>query len=232
MGSGKCSLICLLSLLICLQLSFAGCTSSESSVPDNGAATPSGATITATATMPATATETATTHAPVRWQADGAISAGEYPDFLEAAGGKFSVFWKTDSENLYMALKGEVQGWVAVGFDPSDDMKDADIILGGMQDGDLLIYDMYSTGKYGPHPPDADLGGSYDILESGGSEAGGVTVIEFSRKLDTGDRYDNALQNGDEVVAIWSMANSDDPDLKHNVGKGSLNLMLSMGAAS
>ena len=58
-------------------------------------------------------------------------------------------------------------------------------------DGTVKVVDAYSTGPTGPHPADTDQGGSDDIISFGGKESDGKTVIEFVRKLDTGDDKDD-----------------------------------------
>jgi outer membrane protein assembly factor BamB len=153
----------------------------------------------------------------VEWAADGVISGGEYSKNLTLSGGRFAVYWKNDAQDLYMALAGQTDGFVAIGFEPTQAMKDADMIMGWVSDGNATVLDLYSTGAYGPHPPDEDLGGKGDILEFGGSESGNLTVIEFKRKMDTGDRFDKAFQPGQSVNIIWSMSASDAPLVRHNM---------------
>ena len=83
---------------------------------------------------------------------------------------------------------------------------------------------MFSTGDFGPHPPDTELGGTYDILDFGGGEEGGYTSIEFKRALNTGDKYDNALSRGVNKI-IWSYGSEDDLKSKHiNRGYGELTI--------
>lgn len=115
---------------------------------------------------------------------------------------------------------------MAIGFEPSQAMKDADMIIGWVKDGKATVVDAYSKGLYGPHPPDEDLGGSNDILEYAGREENGYTVIEFKRKLDTGDKYDKALTPRQKVKFIFAMSNRDDFTAMHNVAKGSGELQL------
>jgi|MTBAKMStandDraft_1061839.scaffolds.fasta_scaffold12436_2 hypothetical protein len=180
-----------------------------------------------TAPVETTATATLPTATPgPEWNADGTISAGEYDGEVTLSDGRMVVYWKTDSDMLYMGLWGQVTGWVAIGFEPTTAMKDADMILGYVDDGKSAVFDQYATGTFGPHPSDTELGGTSDILDAGGSESGGVTVIEFSRKLNTGDRFDKELTPGNTVRFIWSMADSDSPTVQHNVARGSGQLVL------
>jgi hypothetical protein len=157
------------------------------------------------------------------WVPDGIISEGEYAQKIVFSEGIFEVHWKNDAENLYMAMKGETEGWVAAGFEPEVLMKDADMIMGWVDDGKASAMDAYSTGNYGPHLPDAYLGGTDDILEFGGSEKDGFTVIEFSRKMDTSDEFDKAFESGQTDSMIWGTSDLDDPEKKHQEdGKGEL----------
>jgi hypothetical protein len=174
------------------------------------------------------------------WVPDGVVEDGEYSRTMVVAGfprsgysgGEMEISWRNDGENLYMALRGETSGWLSIGFDPIEWMKDADVILGTIDDGKAIVSDEYSTGNYGPHEADTSFGGSYDILESGGSEADGHTVIEFKRRLDTGDEFDKALEPGQSVSIIWAMADSMSRSKKHNVAYGEAILLLESGNES
>jgi hypothetical protein len=168
-----------------------------------------------------------TTTAPVsaEWRADGVIEDGEYAAGVVFSGGKCAVHWKTDGEYLFMAVKGETTGWVSIGFEPSRAMKDADMILGWIAGGEATVLDLYSTGAYGPHPPDEELGGTDNILEHGGKEENGYTVIEFKRKMNTGDGYDTAFIRGKTIAIIWGIAESDQLSAKHTArGTGELTI--------
>lgn len=162
------------------------------------------------------------------WKPDGMVGEKEYsrsmvvssPAKQGYSGGEMEIFWKNDQENLYMALKGKTDGWLSIGFEPSEWMKDADTIMGWVDGDKTTIRDEYITGNYGPHVNDTDLRGTDDILASGGSQGGGYTVIEFKRKLDTGDKFDKAFAPGQKISMIWAMADKSEHDLKHNVAFG------------
>ncbi len=161
------------------------------------------------------------------WQPDGILGGNEYSHSLKLysparqgyTGGAMTVSWKIDDEYLYMALNGSTRGWLAIGFEPTEWMKDADMVL-GFVDGSARVLDEYSTGNYGPHINDTMLGGTDDILEYGGKSYGTHTVVEFRRKLDTGDRFDKVLRPGQNVSIIWAMSGSMDPGVKHNIAYG------------
>jgi len=95
-------------------------------------------------------------------------------------------------------------------------MKNADIVLGLVADGQVTVLGMFSLFDFGPHPPDTEQGGTFDILEFGGREENGRTTIEFKRALDTGDELDNILTQG-AIKIIWSYGSTDDIDQRHAV---------------
>lgn len=171
---------------------------------------------------------------PEGWTPDGVIGDDEYfasaalygPESRGYSGGDMEVFWTTDDEHLYMALKGKTKGWISIGFDPLEWMKEADVIMGSVDGNEVVVEDQYSTESRGPHLPDEDLGGTDDILEFGGREKDGQTVIEFKRRLDTGDEFDKVISPGQKLSVIWSMSDSANLQASHNVARaeGRLNL--------
>jgi hypothetical protein len=171
------------------------------------------------------------------WKPDGIVGENEYsrsmvlssPAKQGYSGGEMEISWKNDRDYLYMALKGKTDGWLSIGFEPTEWMKDADTIMGWVDGGKADIRDEYITGNYGPHVNDTDLGGTNDILVSSGSHEGGYTVIEFKRKLDTGDKFDKAFVPGQGISMIWATADRNDHDLKHNVAFGEGILVLEGG---
>jgi hypothetical protein len=105
-------------------------------------------------------------------------------------------------------------------------MKDADMIFGWVDDdGNVSIIDCYSTGFFGPHPEDTDLGGTFDILAYGGSERGGWTTIEFERNITSTEKYDHSLPTNGFFKIIWGIGDKDEFHSLHTrFGKGTLNL--------
>lgn len=160
------------------------------------------------------------------WKPDGVVSDGEYSRNMTmtevgGSGRYFEVYWRNDAQYLYTAMKAKTLGWIAIGFEPADWMKDADIVLGYVHGGNVTVQDEYSTGNYGPHVPDTELGGTDDILEYSGSVENGYTIIELKRKMNTGDKYDKAFVSDQKVPMIWSLSDSNSTEVKHVAdGKG------------
>jgi hypothetical protein len=142
------------------------------------------------------------------------IGDGEYTDTQSYDG--FELWWTADEQFIYIAIKAKTTGWVSVALSSGPAMKDADMVLGFVQDSTVTVIDEYSTGNFGPHRPDTELGGSDDILESAGTEGEGYTTIEFKRKLDTGDKYDHKFSRGENSI-LWAYGQGDQPEQKHSV---------------
>ena len=156
------------------------------------------------------------------WVADGVIGAGEYTG--QASYGDYEIHWDSDGQYIYIGMKAEASGWVAVGFQPGPLHRETDMVIGFVEGGRASVFDMFSSAELGPCTTDSELGGSDDILEYGGREEGGYTVIEFKRLLSTGDSYDGELFSGANEI-IWAHSLLDDPRLGHTRrGRGEIGL--------
>lgn len=149
------------------------------------------------------------------WAADGVISEGEYAQ--EANYDSLRVWWSNDDTHLYLAMEGDTTGWVSVGLNPELGMQGADYIFGYVENGEAQIWDAWGTERTGAnHPPDAELGGSDDIVTFAGVEENGVTRFEVQIPLDSGDDYDNTLVPGESYPIIVAMGDQDEFNAYHS----------------
>ena len=156
------------------------------------------------------------------WAADGVITAGEYAG--RASYGDYEINWGSDGQYVCVGIRAKTSGWVAVGFQPEPLHRETDMVLGFVEDGKASVFDMFSAAELGPCSADGTLGGSDDVLEYGGREEGGYTVIEFKRLLSTGGDYDGELFSGANEI-IWAYSLLDDPRQKHaDRGRGEIEL--------
>lgn len=218
-GHRTVSLILILSCIFILGLMPACQPSPQAQTPP--ASTPQAAAPPAPPSNPPPV-QTVTPGAATKWVADGVISAGEYQGANTY--GDYSINWSNDNDYVYIGMKAKTAGWVAVGFGPETLMKNADIIIGFVKDGNSTIADTLSTGDFGPHPPDTQLGGTDDILASAGKFDNGYTTIEFKRKLNTGDKFDKPLSKGINKI-IWAYSGEPVFTVKHTMhGPGEIEL--------
>jgi hypothetical protein len=160
---------------------------------------------------------------------DGTIADEEYSASLTVSDGEYELFWSLDADTAHFAIRARTEGWVALGIEPELAMNQADMIFGWVEgDGSVVVLDAFATGMFGPHPPDEELGGTTDLLDYAGREVDGVTVLEFSRPVDTGDSYDKPLLSEGEVKVIWAIGGSDGSQSPH-IRRGGATLVLSGG---
>ncbi|MBN2552615.1 MAG: hypothetical protein JXB06_07585 [Spirochaetales bacterium] len=162
---------------------------------------------------------------------DGIVAEGEYAGSLSLEGGEFLLYWAVEGERAHFAVQARTRGWVSLGIDPTQVMAEADMIFGWVEDGgEVGALDCYSTGMFGPHPPDEQLGGEQNILSYAGGEQADTTTFEFSRFLETGDAYDKTLSLEGEHGIIWATGTSDDYLDPHD-RRGSVTISLRGAAA-
>ena len=144
--------------------------------------------------------------------ANGLIAVGEYRHTMTDPTTSMTVSWQNDATTLYVGLVSPGEGWLAIGFDPVNRMEGANIIIGYVSGGVLTIEDQYGSGPQN-HTADAHD----DILSSGGREAGGKTMMEFSIPMNSRDPQDRKLEPGERYAIILSYHLSEDTLVTYHV---------------
>jgi hypothetical protein len=117
--------------------------------------------------------------------------------------------WRTDDEYLYVNVIAPTTGWVSVGFDPTNQMADANILIGYVDDmGEVMVRDDFGTSSTS-HASDESLGGFDDIEDYWGYEENGETFLRFQIPLDSGDMYDKVLVPGNTYTIILAYGSAD-----------------------
>jgi len=147
--------------------------------------------------------------------------AGEWKS---ADSGGFHFEWMVDGADLNVKLSAETEGWVAIGFNPSKKMKDADIIIGCVDDGTVTIEDHYGSGQIS-HRSDESRGGTDNISNLSGREAGGMTELSFTIPMNSGDEHDCILREGETCRLIFASGKKDKLTSMHN-RKASMEIVL------
>lgn len=141
-----------------------------------------------------------------------------------------SFAWTVDGDNLAVKLSANTDGWVGVGFNPSEGMKDAGFILGYVKKGEAKIVDHFGVDE-NKHEADEKLSGTSDVTLVGGTEDGGVTTIEFTIPLQSTDKNDAVLDpNGETIVLLAYGAGRDSFRSKHKY-RGTFKVNLGSGVS-
>ncbi|WP_051553755.1 DOMON domain-containing protein [Desulfobulbus elongatus] len=137
--------------------------------------------------------------------------------------------WSVAGDNLAVKVSAPTIGWVAVGFNPTDIMKDANIVIGYVKDGKVEISDDVGT-QPTQHSPDTKREGTDNVTVVGGSETGNTTTLEFSIPLKSGDPNDGVIDpNADTKVMLAYGPDRDSTKLKHQFAK-TVTINLASGA--
>ena len=143
--------------------------------------------------------------------ADGTIGLGEYGHFLVDDQTGMSLYWQNDLTTLYVGLVSPGTGWAAVGFGAASTMAGANILIGAVKDGVLTLRNDFGSGPI-THTPDK----APAILQRGGTEVDGKTILEFAIPLAGSDPQHATLAPGQDVTVILAFhATSDDLAVKH-----------------
>ena len=147
-------------------------------------------------------------------------------DFQQIEKDGFLIAWRIVGTDIEFIVEQSTLGWVAIGFEPSRVMKDADIIIGYVDGSEVVIEDHFAH-RLTAHRPDVDMGGSNNVTVISGSEEGGRTRLRFRRPLNTGDEYDTPLSRGQsvEVIFAWGRNRADNTSALH-AGHGSVTITL------
>jgi hypothetical protein len=128
----------------------------------------------------------------------------------------WSVGWQFMGNEIEFTLKAPTSGWVSIGFNPSNGMKDAEYILGYVQEGNTVVRQDFGTGRFS-HKAVTDLGWKESIAVVSGSEEGSVTTIVFRLPLQWGESYGTVFKEGQtyKVLLAYGPDNRDNFTSKH-----------------
>lgn len=118
------------------------------------------------------------------------------------------ISWDIVEENVIFTVSAPTNGWVSIGFEPTKMMKDADIIIAYVKDGDLYIEDHYGNSNVS-HKADTALGGEDNVKPVKGVETDNKTTVTFSIPLNSGDKYDKVLEEGKTYSIIFAYGKKD-----------------------
>ena len=140
--------------------------------------------------------------------------------FSEAVAGDVTFQWKTGEDELEIYLSAPTEGWVAVGFNPTNMMQNANFIIGYVNDSGVKLRDDYGSWATS-HAEDEKNGGTSDFTILGGEEKDGTTVLHFSIPFATGEEFEEEIKPGEENKVILAYGTKDDFTSMHRK-KGSI----------
>ncbi|MCF6765122.1 DOMON domain-containing protein [Thiotrichales bacterium 19S3-7] len=109
----------------------------------------------------------------------------------------------SNSDAMLITLSAKTTGWVAVGFGATDDMRDANIIMGYInKDNQPVISNEYGVGKWS-HKSMASLNAPTEVQLISGKYENGWTTIQFTIPLESKDKkYGKVFKTGSNISVI------------------------------
>jgi hypothetical protein len=156
-----------------------------------------------------------------------AVIASAYDHEVTAK--KMSFSWKIDGDTLHGKMSAKTKGWVAVGFNPSKKMKDANFIIAYVKGKDVSISDHFGDKATG-HSADKKKGGTEDVTLVSGAEENGFTTIEFAIPLNSADKMDSPLSVDGETMLLLAYGPDRDSFKARHKFRTSMSVNLSTGA--
>lgn len=144
--------------------------------------------------------------------------------FYTLASGDFSLRYKVVQQDLECILQASSSGWLAVGFAPTSQMKDANFIIGYVNGGVGFIRDDFGDSNTS-HAEDISAGGNSNVNLLASSENAGNTILHFRIPLTSGDSKDRDLVVGNSYPIIFAKGDEDDFESYHSgIGTGTIRI--------
>lgn len=138
----------------------------------------------------------------------------------------FTFKWKIVGDSLRCMLLAPTTGWLAVGFDPTEEMLGANFIIGYVNDGTTYVRDDFGVSE-NMHSADIGLGGDNHVTRVFGHEEGGISEMRFTISLNSGDAFDRILIQGQtyKIIFAYGFNGADDFNTIHEE-KESLEILI------
>ncbi len=139
-----------------------------------------------------------------------------------------SFAWSIAGENLNVKLSAKTKSWVGIGFNPTDKMKGANYILGYVKRGKAKFQDGFGVRPL-EHIKDELVNGTKNISNESGTEENGVTTVQFTIPLDTGEKADGKIETGKMITVLLAYGNKRDNFTSKHKYRTTLRVNLSTG---
>eukprot|EP00026_Physarum_polycephalum_P002597 Phypoly_transcript_02604.p1 GENE.Phypoly_transcript_02604~~Phypoly_transcript_02604.p1 ORF type:complete len:907 (+),score=72.96 Phypoly_transcript_02604:3-2723(+) len=152
--------------------------------------------------------------------------------------GTYTLKWTIADNAITLTITATTKGWLAVGFSHTAEMPNSDMYVGWIDPaGKITMTDRYAT-EYAMPSADTSMGGKNDVQNVARGTDGdtGSTSITFTRPLDTGDKYDVALEPGN-IYLLWAYGSDNSVDyaaqtFSEHIAKGIVQVDLFSGCIS
>jgi len=135
--------------------------------------------------------------------------------------GIYNVHWRIEGNVIYLALDVNTTGWVGFGIaeQSSGTMAGSDIVQGYVSaSGTAVVKDRYALSQFSGgnyfQEPITDNCQDWELIK--GEEINGKTILEVSRKIDTGDSQDRPIPLGKNARVIMAYGDNGEDNFNYH----------------
>jgi DOMON domain len=149
---------------------------------------------------------------------------GQQKNMQKIAQNGMTVSWYHQNDRIYFGMSAPTNGWLAIGFNVSDDIKGTYLLMGNVVDGKANVIEHYTVGV-GNYKPLTAFAVPLQVKHVEGVEDKKITVINFSLPANANNKYQKDLSPG--LKYILHIAYSQEDDFHHHsMMRTSINISL------
>ncbi len=143
-------------------------------------------------------------------------------NFIQKNGMQFS--WEFQDEYLLCEISSPGKGWIAVGFNESNEIVGSNLIMGAAEKDHFKMSDRFVVG-FGQHESVLSLGVNEALINRDVIENKNGTKMKFEIKRNSNDDYHLTFKKGSEIYVWMAYRREDDFD-HHSTMRTSVKLKL------
>ncbi len=155
-------------------------------------------------------------------QQESRHTAHEYENFLEIDG--MNIEWEFEGNLLKFKLHSPTQGWLSLGFNESNNVVNANLVMGAVAEQNTQMEEFYVLG-FGNSQPMEAIGGHTSVTDFLGFEDASGTSFQFTIDSDINDDFHYDLKEGNKIWLICSYSLSDEFE-EHSIMRRHLEITL------
>ncbi|MFK7969092.1 MAG: DOMON domain-containing protein [Bacteroidia bacterium] len=135
-----------------------------------------------------------------------------------------TVRWEQQGEFLRFELEAPTQGWLAIGFNPKDQLAHTQLIMACVEQGKPKVEDFWVLAP-GDYRPVSSLQGKAATTQVEGKESTRGTTMSFYVPIQAVDRYHYDLHGHTSFNLLMAYSQSDD-FMHHSIMRTSVTVSL------
>ena len=135
-----------------------------------------------------------------------------------------TVSWQFRGDQIEIEVFAPTQGWVAIGFNESDQLKGTNLVMGNVKANQTKVSDRYIV-DFGDHRAIESLKGINHISKIKGNETAKGTTLQFSICRKAKDKYHFDLVKSNRFHLLLAYSQADDFD-HHSIMRTSTKIEL------